>query len=830
MSRAHSLLLVLASAACSDVRLDPAPAIVHARFDPDAKVIPMPSDVLRDAAAGRLDLPVDDPGLSEAERELFAFFETLDGWSTGMPATIEMTGPINPATVTAETLQVWEWAGAPRRVPDLHVLVAADERKITIEPPRSGWKRGARYVLLVRGGEAGVEGKTGARVECDAAFYFLRQTERLDTPEHERAFPGATHAERHDNARKLEKIRAELAPVFDYFEARSLPRAQIAALWSFTVTRRTELAMDKASQRMPIPSGLLLDPATGHVDLPAAAWDTPVEAEAKRRLREYDGFATSANLLFEFTGPMDEASVNASQVRLYQLGGAKPVQVPADVKLMADLTHVVVTPRTLPLPEATSFALVVSKGVRDADGNPVVPMPAGYLLRARAPVFAADHSTVKAVDADDARRIEAVRAPLAPVLDQLGRDDLLAAWSFVTQSVSAPLEEAASAPERLALPADPEHVEHLTPAQALADFALALGSLLRVGDVYNGTIKSPVFLDPATRAWREDGHFAVEDIPFTMTVPRNLPPGPVPVVIFGHGIVCERRFVLAVGDALAARGLVAVSIDLPYHGSRTYCTKGGPLSVIDPQTGEIQSMEPCEPGTTCDELGRCVDAAGHGNHLARFPLVSFPVASGAAFIEIEHIANTKDHFKQAVVDLKALEYSLRRGDWEAVIGRPVDPTRIYYAGQSLGGILGATFLAVAPQIRRAVLNVPGADLVDLFRDSGWFGSHVTGFFDRQHIVAGSFEEEQFLDVARWFSDAVDPQNLAAATGARALFIQKATLDVIIPNWTTELLEAGTGARHRDYLAEHAFLVVPIEPEFGRGQSELAGFLAGQFAP
>jgi predicted NBD/HSP70 family sugar kinase len=39
-----------------------------------------------------------------------------------------------------------------------------------------------------------------------------------------------------------------------------------------------------------------------------------------------------------------------------------------------------------------------------------------------------------------------------------------------------------------------------------------------------------------------------------MTVPDAPAPGPMPVVIFGHGLVTERRFVLAVGSALAAKG------------------------------------------------------------------------------------------------------------------------------------------------------------------------------------------------------------------------------------------------------------------------------------
>lgn len=54
------VLCAIAAIACTDLKLDPPVDVIHARFDSDAKVIPMPSDVLRDSQTGRLDLPVDD--------------------------------------------------------------------------------------------------------------------------------------------------------------------------------------------------------------------------------------------------------------------------------------------------------------------------------------------------------------------------------------------------------------------------------------------------------------------------------------------------------------------------------------------------------------------------------------------------------------------------------------------------------------------------------------------------------------------------------------------------------------------------------------------------
>lgn len=824
--------VALALGGCAQLELDPPEEVIHARFDPDAKAIPMPTDILRDAEAGRLELPLDDDDLTVAEREFYEFLETMDGWSTTMAATVEFTAPIAPGTLDEDSLQVWHWRETPQRVAGVRLTLSDDETELTIDAPREGWERGGNYVVMLRGGQAGIEGKAGERLECDAAFYFLRLQEDLDVPEHERAFPGDTRAERQDNAGQLEEIRTELAPYFDFFEGRGLERAEIAALWSFTVTERVELAMDKASQRMPLPMDLLLDPETGRVDLPPAPWDSDTVVEAKEHLHDYDGFGTSQNLLFGFTGPVSVESITPDSVQLYRLGDP-PRLVPAEVEVLPDGIHVEIRPHQQPLEERARYGVVVRDSVRDADGRPIAIMPVGHFVRARAPVFVDGTSQVDAVADDDARRVEAVRADTRALLDDLGDDGVLAAWTYTTMTVESPLDELVLQPDLLDVAASPREVEHMTVAQAIGDFPLGIGSMLYVGDVYNGTIESPQFLDPLTRGWRTDGGHAVEDVPFTMAVPRDLEPGqPAPVVIFGHGIMTERRFVLALADALAQRGFIAIAIDFPYHGERTYCWSEGPLSVPNPQTGELTPIDdPCADGYTCNADGRCLDTFGQPGPLRPWPIIGMPQASGAAFIEIEKIANTRDHFKQTLVDLSALLRSLKEGDWESVIGAPVDADRVYYAGQSLGGIIGATFVALSPDIKRAVLNVPGADTVDLFDQSAYFGMHVEAFFNREKVARDSFEGFRFMNVARWFMDAADPQGVAhRLTDNRDVLIQMATLDFIIPNDFTRKLEELSGAPRRDYLAEHAFVVIPIEPEYLRGTREMASFLAGELSP
>ncbi|HTJ44224.1 MAG TPA: hypothetical protein VL463_19100 [Kofleriaceae bacterium] len=811
--------------------------MIHARFDPDAKVIPMPTDILRDAVAGHLNIPIDDTN-TPAEKTLFGAMNQLDGWSTAMSATVSFDGPIERSTITPDNIQVWHWRTTPERVTDVRIHVGDDDRSLTIDPPRTGWIRGDRYMVVMKSGAGGVEGKAGEKVECDAAFYFLRLKERLDTPDHNFAFPGDTAAARAANASKLETIREDLAPFFDYVDtAQGLKRDDIAALWSFTVTTRTELAMDKASQRVPIPLDILKDPSTGHIDLPDAPWDSQSVLDAKARLRELTGFGTTMNPMLQFTAPVDPSTVNDTTIEMWQVGDAMtPVRVPATVTLLADKMAVEVAPVAKPLAEGARYAVVVRDGIEAADGTKVVLMPLGVLLQARDAVFANGKSQVGPVPDDDAARVEQARPDVVAAEDALTHigkgDGVLAAWTYTTMPISDPMTEWIAKPEKLAVPTAPTIAKHQSATQALADFPLGITSIFNVGDVVSGTVPSPVFLDQKTRAFRADGGYDVQDIAFMATVPRNPKAGPIPVVIFGHGVMTERRFVLAVGDALAQKGFAAIAIDLPMHGTRTYCWTKGPISIPDPTTGKLTNLgPPCGSGASCNDIGQCVNSQGVVQPFANWPVINMPTASGAAFIEVDEIANTRDHFIQSEVDLSSLLRSLRTDDWSGVFGRDVDTSKIYYAGESLGGILGATFVANHPEIPRAVLNVPGADTVDLFKDSPVFSGQINAFFKRENVDPESFDGHRFLNVARWFMDAADPQNfgkqLLHPNGQQALrnvLLQMATLDEIIPNPYTKILQQVSGAPRRDYIAEHAFLVIPIEPAYLAGVNDMASFL------
>ncbi|MGZ3440904.1 MAG: hypothetical protein ACXVDD_15375, partial [Polyangia bacterium] len=489
--------------------LDPPPLVVQARFDPDAQVVPMPNDILRDKQTGLLALPLDG-NLSDAEKEMRGWLNQLDGWPTTLSATLKFTAPIDATSLDANSVQVWRWDDVPVElgVDEVPRAVDHDGMSLTLTAPEAGWDRGATYVVLARGGDQGLRGANREPVVADAAFYFLRLTQPLDDPMHQRAFPGATRDERMANGAKLEKIRKDLVPYFDFFAARGIPRAEVASLWSFTPTTRTEIAMDVASQRMPLPFDLLIDRTTGRIAIPASAKDSPVEAEGKRRLGEYDGWGLSSGLMFETTAPV--GAVTAKDVELYEASDP-PKRIDVTLKIHADQRHIEVTPNALPLKEGTGYGLVVRDTFVDAMGRPVIPMTIGQFMRTKAPIAEMDKSNVGGVADEDAARVEWTRQRITGLLDKVGRDHAVTAWPYTTQTVFARMKAAMDKAAAIGPPAKPENVQHRTTLEALGDFPLNT-SLLSVQDVYYGTLKMPSWLDDKTRDWHTDGKYAMRDV------------------------------------------------------------------------------------------------------------------------------------------------------------------------------------------------------------------------------------------------------------------------------------------------------------------------------
>lgn len=845
-------------------------------FDPEAGEIPMPNDALRDESTGTLDLPLDDDTLSPADRSFREWLNTRDGWSTTLPATVRFSDAIDSATLDESNVQVWDWQGdfgdTSLRVRDLEMGLDEDDRRLTIHPPRTGWERGHTYLVVVRGGAGGVRDAHGWGVAPDAIFYFLRRTEVLATVGHNRAFPGPTRAARLETAQRLEDLRVELNPYFEFFERperpaeSEIPRDEIAALWSFTVTQDTELAMDRESQRIPLPFDLLIDPDTGLVALEEAAWDTELERDAKEQVNELDGFGVSANLLFELTQAVDPSSV-PGRVHLFEMGSAGTRELPISVQVMGDdgaapcaasptpvdCIHlvVVVDDSNLPLRPDTTHVVVVDSGLLDSRGEPVQPMPIGYFMRSEHPLTRDGQSELSSLTDTLAARLEGPRARIEAFLDGYGRSGVLTAWPFTTLDAAPGLREASRTATQLGLDIEPVVRERLAPIAALealfpgvggaAVRAVYLARTAGVSEFIVGELPMPYYLDPVTRRWRDDGRPQTEPVRFYMSVPEGLDTSrPAPVVIFGHAVVTDARFMMTIAGELARRGFVTIAIDFPFHGERIACIESSLVGVpnffpevLQNLTGlrdDILRFPPCAsgPDAMCSTDGRCLRADGSPDEFNEFPIISVQMASGAAFLDVADLPYINDHFTQALVDLSSLHHAIRTSDWNAAVGFRLDPDDVSYAGQSLGAIIGAVWVSVTPEIQRAVLNVPGADMVDLFAESTYFAPQIEEYFATSMIPSPSFQRERLLNVARWLIDSVDPHSVAHlyALEGRQVLLQMDRGDIIIPNRTTETLQRVSMLPMRTYPSPlHADLVVPL---IGDEQlRDMAAYLAGE---
>ncbi|MEO0601040.1 MAG: hypothetical protein AAF211_06365 [Myxococcota bacterium] len=851
------MLLSLVGACIAPFAPDPVPVYPTVVFDPASGDVPLPSDLVWDADLPQLDLPIDE-SLSAADADARRQLNRLDGWSSVTPITFRTTHPVLPASLSA--VEVWELADPPAR---LAIAPELDDARttVTVPPPETGWPRRAELLVIVEGGAEGLRTEAGP-VGPDVAMGYLASGRALE--EHPDAFPGTTRAEREDQARDLDAIRRDWARHFAFAEEQGWP---VAALWPFHVTARGEVAIDAATSRVPLPSDLLIDPETERVALPDDPEDDTLRVDAKAVVNRFGGFSITGRQLFEVTAELDPRTATSSSVQLWVLTDP-PTPVPVWVEAWRedgpcdpddrDCTKVVVDPGPLPLQPATTYGLVVLRGLHTRDGASLAPTPTGVFVMGAAPlVDPRGQSALSSVDDVDARRLERTRQDLLPLLEHLGRDEVVSGWTFTTLDRDAALREDVTRADRLGL--DPEPVVTMRrPAYALlGDDALTdlfpgtvnpaipvyVPRTEGIGEVIEGTLLTADHLDPITRRWRDDP--IVRPMAFMATVPEEGSlDDPIPMVIFGHGVTTDRRFLVTVAGPLARRGLGAIAIDLPYHGERTVCVERNLVAIPNPlpeSLRDITGLEddlvqwpPCPSGVdaTCSPEGACLDADGRPEPFSRIPVIDLRPASGAAFLDTEDLPHIPDRFRQSLVDLGAVRRSLQLANWEAVLGRRIDREDFRYLGQSLGGILGVVYVASDPTVSRAVFNVAGGGLVDVFEQSTFFGPQLDAYLDRIDVRPGTWEHEELIHVAHWLVDSVDPLVVAPRYAERpgVGLIQIDRLDdqlgdFVIPNATSDVLQAVTGLPMSEYPSVlHGDLAIPVVGD--AMLSEAADFLAG----
>ena len=212
------------------------------------------------------------------------------------------------------------------------------------------------------------------------------------------------------------------------------------------------------------------------------------------------------------------------------------------------------------------------------------------------------------------------------------------------------------------------------------------------------------------------------------------------------------------------------------------------------------------------------------------------------------LVGSRDGLRQTVTDLMQLVRQIEVGmDVDGNGTRDLDPSRISYFGQSFGGIYGTKFLAVEPNVRLGVPNVPGGAIVEIARLSPAFRGLVTlslinrtpplinlpGFAFNENMplrnlpplvdtVPGASAIQQLLEWTEWTSQAGNPVAYAPhiradpldGVPAKSIILQFARGDQTVPNPTTSAIIRAGGLQDRTTLFRNdlAFAADPTFPK------------------
>ncbi|WP_166264460.1 hypothetical protein [Marinobacter caseinilyticus] len=171
------------------------------------------------------------------------------------------------------------------------------------------------------------------------------------------------------------------------------------------------------------------------------------------------------------------------------------------------------------------------------------------------------------------------------------------------------------------------------------------------------------------------------------------------------------------------------------------------------------------------------------------PMTATSGDSGSLFINLTNFTNSRDKNRQAVMDLLNLRESLVGLDFDGTAGADLDATNVYFAGHSLGTIVGAPFVAVAngtvaveDNIVAAQLLTPGAGIVRLLENSPAFAPAILGGLQAAAgLEQGDANLETFFNIFQATLDSADPINFADDLAGSKILLSQVNGDQVIPN-------------------------------------------------
>jgi hypothetical protein len=557
-------------------------------------------------------------------------------------------------------------------------------------------------------------------------------------------------------------------------------------------------------------------------------------------LNQLDGFNPQPRLSIPFDGAIDVNTVNSQTVYLLRIGDLFRLD-PSGFRFIG-INQIVWDPATLTLhaqsdehlEQHTTYLLVVTTGVHDTAGDPIEPAASFMALsRPLNPGLGRQLQTGIYRQALASLLSNHLQEQTANGFSMASTPVIAAASFFTTESVSATLEKirdqvkAAPAPtvsfnlgmqgERTVFPVSSIRgilfQQQVTTAPAFQTVAVPVPGIqiipsvatLAFGKFTALNYETPSGFIPAVPTLT--GVPAVQstqDVYFNLFLPAGARPAHGwPVALFGHGFADNKDdSPYAVAAIMAANGIATITINTVGHGF-------GPLGTLTvfQQNGNIAILPAGARGVDQNGDGKIDSIEGF--------LTAPPRTSFAA----------RDGVQQTVADLMQLVRAIQGGmDVDGNGSVALDPSRIYYYGQSLGGICGTVFLGIEPDVRAGVVNVPGGPFGEISRLSPTFRPlagvllalrvpsliNVGGLAFNENeplrnqppvtnTVPGAMAIQQFFDNSEWMAQAGDPVAWAPfirkaplfGEKPKAVIVQFARGDQTVPNPTsTALIRSG----------------------------------------
>lgn len=543
-----------------------------------------------------------------------------------------------------------------------------------------------------------------------------------------------------------------------------------------------------------------------------------------------DGFSTQPRITVPFTGDIDPATVNSDTIFLVDLGDTLTSSGAGD---RVGINQVIWDPATKTLvfqsdqllQQHSRYLLVVTDGVRDAAGKKIKSGGEGdeFGVATGRDGAGADYRRELRDAVHSLRLGHDTKIVAASVFStQSATTELAKINRVIKQSTPAPVNfnigTTAAGPVRAVFPTAsltaiqfsrqvgtaPTFSTSFLPTPALNIFP---GS---VSTVAYGTFTSPDY-ETADKFIPPTG--TLTDVPQpqgtnSLLVQMFLPSGAKPangwpVAIFGHGFgdsIYGAPWVVA--STLASQGIASLAINVVGHG-------GGPLGTLNViRTAALPVVVPAG--------GRGIDQDGNG---------TIDSTEGSSAAPPRSVISSRDGLRQTVVDLMQLVRQIEVGiDVDGDGTADFDAQRIYYAGQSFGGIYGTMILGTEPSIKAGVPNVPGGSIIEIVRLSPVFRPlggialasripsliNISGINFNENIplrnqptvinnVAGAMDIQKVFDWDQWVQQPGNPVSYAAqirkqplpGAAAKPVIIQFAKGDQTVPNPTASaILRAG----------------------------------------